>query len=279
MNFELRDLHRDAVTRVDHPLRLNASACLLQLKRYSEAEEMVSEILSKDKSQMKARYHRCQARLGRDDLEPGNQTALELLDSILVIKRKYLSDVRKVWQGKLAKASLSGGDAITAYANASQALQDVTNFDATVQEREKDLASKCRPSLPSVDADQPSLTSVPIVHSKQDSKFYEPKVTYVPFSSIVSFAIVLQHSSLLTQLQVSQWCTGNIRNDCNVCTWLVIAPISLTRATSHIHMHTHVAIHRLQKSLLAPTKSLFWSFIYMCIVHDPSRDCYIRYFL
>ena len=192
MNFELQDLHRDAVTRVDYPLRLNASACLLQLNRYSEAEEMVSEILSKDKSHMKARYRRCQARLGRDDfdgaeedaqemlkLEPGNQTALELLDSIVVTKRKYLSDVRKVWQGKLAKASSSGGDAVTAYANASQALQDVTDFDATIQERNKGLASQCRPSLPSADFDQQLSTSTPSVRSKQDSKLYDPKVTYV----------------------------------------------------------------------------------------------------
>ncbi len=189
LNFELQDVHRDAVSRVDYPLRLNASACLLQLKRYSEAEELVSEILSKDKTHAKARYRRCHARLGRDDfdsaqedaqqlleLEPGNPTALELLSQVLTLKRKHLSDVRKVWKGKLANASLSTGDAFTAYTNASQAHHDINEFDSSVEEREKSMASKSRQTLPPAESGQGSSNLAPSSHSIRYSAPHEPNV-------------------------------------------------------------------------------------------------------
>jgi tetratricopeptide (TPR) repeat protein len=191
LNFELQDMHRDAVTRIDYPLRLNASACLLQLKRFSEAEEMVSEILSKDKSHTKARFRRCHARLGRDDfdgaqedaqhmldLEPGNQTAHELLNHVLALKRKHLSDVRKVWQGKLASASLSGGEALTAYANASQAYHDMNEFDASVEERENMSTSKGRLLLPPAECSNTTPSSSRGSDSTRGSKPYRPNITY-----------------------------------------------------------------------------------------------------
>ena len=210
LNFELQYLHRDAVSRVDHPLRLNASACLLQLQRYAEAEEMVSEILSKDKSHTKALYRRCHARLGRHDfdgaeedaqrmleLEPGNQAALELLNHVLALKRKHLSDVRKIWKGKLANASLSGGDALTAYANASQAYHDINDFDASVEERDRTLASKCRPVLPAVESSLRASNSMPISHSTRESAPYRLNMTFVPPSScsLCHFVCIFLHYS------------------------------------------------------------------------------------
>jgi tetratricopeptide (TPR) repeat protein len=177
LNFELQDVHRETVSRVDHPLRLNASACLLQLQRYAEAEEMVSEIINKDKSHTKALYRRCHARLGRLDydgaeedaqrmldLEPGNNAALELLHHVSALKRQHLSDVRKIWKGKLANASSSGGDALTAYANASQAYHDLNAFDAAVEERGKALASKSHAALPLVNSSDIASKSAPMPH-------------------------------------------------------------------------------------------------------------------
>jgi tetratricopeptide (TPR) repeat protein len=189
LNFELQDVHRDAVSRVDYPLRLNACACLLQLKRYSEAEELVSEILSKDKTHLKARYRRCHARLGRNDydgaeedaqqmlqLEPGNPTALELLSQVLTLKRKHLSDVRKVWKGKLANASLSTDDAFTAYTNASQAYHDINDFDSSVEEMEKSIASKCPNTLPPAESGQGSSNLAPNSHFTRDPAPHELNV-------------------------------------------------------------------------------------------------------
>ena len=219
LNFELQDMHRDAVSRVDYPLRLNASACLLQLKRYSEAEELVTEIINKDKSHMKARYRRCHARLGRDDfdgaeedaqhmleLEPGNSAALELLNHVLSLKRKHLSDVRKLWKGKLANAAVSGGDALTAYANASQAFHDINEFDASLEEREKVLASKCRSILPPAESSEAVSQLSPSSHSTRHSSPYIPHVTYV-LSISLSYPHCFVHLNFALSFQIPSWDT------------------------------------------------------------------------
>ena len=211
LNFELQDVHREAVTRVDYPLRLNASACLLHLKRYSEAEELVSEILSKDKSHAKARYRRCHARLGRDDFdgaeedaqlmleqEPGNQTAVELLSHVLALKRKHLSDVRKVWKGKLANAPLSAEDALTAYAYASEAHRDMDKFDSSVEEREKIAAQARRTTVPPAETVKLPSTLEPSSHSTRDSAPYISNMTQVlpsfPSYYLIVFFLLQSHN-------------------------------------------------------------------------------------
>jgi hypothetical protein len=112
------------------------------------------------------------------DLEPGNQTAHELLNHVLALKRKHLSDVRKVWQGKLASASLSGGEALTAYANASQAYHDMNEFDASVEERENMSTSKGRLLLPPAECSNTTPSSSRGSDSTRGSKPYRPNITY-----------------------------------------------------------------------------------------------------
>jgi tetratricopeptide (TPR) repeat protein len=191
LNFELQETHREAVSRVDHPLRLNASACLLQLQRFAEAEEMVSEILTKDKNHSKALFRRCHARLGRLDydgaeddaqqmlkLEPGNAAALELLQHVSALRRKHLSEVRKMWKGKLAQGPTCDGEALTAYTNASQAFHDLNAFDARVEERDAALASQSRPPRPPLDCSSTAPASQPTSHSTRQAAPHKLDVTY-----------------------------------------------------------------------------------------------------
>jgi tetratricopeptide (TPR) repeat protein len=248
LNFELQDVHREAVARVDHPLRLNASACLLQLQRYAEAEEMVSEILTKDKRHVKALYRRCHARLGRCDYdgaeedaqqmlnaEPGNQAASELLNEVCGLKRKHLSDLRKTWKGKLALASASGGDALTAYANASQAYHDLNAFDASVEEREKNSAVKSRLLPPAVDCSPGTSNAAPTPSSTRASTPHKPSVTCVPppfplpcavFALFCFVCSILHRSTVLIRRQIPRRSPGKVCVGCHVVARVAIAALS-----------------------------------------------------
>ena len=60
-NFELMDKHREQIDQIRTPLRLNAAACLLKLKKPKRVIDYCDKVLEQEKTNVKALYRRAKA--------------------------------------------------------------------------------------------------------------------------------------------------------------------------------------------------------------------------